>query len=327
MFQARVERSKQYIQGKLTSRSSITHSLEIKIQPEADGTNQTKSSVSRDRNDRLTAKVDVDDQLSPAENALILLRSILPLHMHEDIRAAVVYTISVLGSDPALTTVPVALHPKQEEAKSNDPEDDSSCVRSWLLSSYTPITTPQPHEPTQQDHTLQEAGSTAAQPARALFFEGGSPELTAWRRPRSPPLDCGAADLAPSPSARPGIAAALQGIARWDWDILALQEVTFRKTSPAVTAVPPALTAVTAVTPAVTAVTAVTPAVAPAAILVLRAVKAGAGPSEETAQVRRRRRPAVGDWRRRRGIPESVSESGGGRARVGGARRIRSPAP
>jgi hypothetical protein len=158
----------------------------------------------------------IDQHLSPSDNAAYLLGSVLAFDMHDAVRAAINYALEVLKStDPALTTVPVGLHPTKGARRSaDDPQADSRqvCVLSWLVSSYTPISPPQP---ARKRHSLRGV-------ADGVRFAVSMRDILS--RPASAAADN--VIFSAIPEMRAKISSALENVAEWNWDVAGLVEAS-----------------------------------------------------------------------------------------------------
>ncbi len=87
--------------------------------------------------------------LSPSDNAVGILESVLPFNLEDTARASIVYALSVLKSDSTQTAVPIGLQSPlgMRRQRSSTPSALFSSRRSsvgegvvldWLMSCYTP---------------------------------------------------------------------------------------------------------------------------------------------------------------------------------------------
>ena len=96
----------------------------------------------------LEAAGKIDWKLSPSDNAIKILRSILQEDLDDTLKSSIVYVLDVLKSDSSQTTVPVGLQMDNEKIRrvsgiggrrtSLENEDVSDAVVGWLLANYTP---------------------------------------------------------------------------------------------------------------------------------------------------------------------------------------------
>lgn len=170
-----------------------------------------KSLLYPEKIERSNSDVSIDPHLSPSDNAIRLLTSVLSFDMESVIRTAIVYALDVLKSDPAISTVPVGLHPRKDKKCSDALEDNRGSVLNWLVSSYTPI--PQLQIPRKR-HSLKGI-------ADGVLFAVSMRDIIVRTNSSS--------DMVPgakTPGMRMEIMASMEGVNTWEWDIAGLHEAS-----------------------------------------------------------------------------------------------------
>ena len=196
---------------------------------------------------RLQSEGLIDVYLSPTDNAVRILRSILTRQMEEIVEASVLYALHVLESDQSQASVPIGLRmdklpvdPADSEldpvadqeaadtiaaaamaaaperlpsdAGSASSSEQEGVVFDWLLSSYTPIKT----SALQRTRTFKSV-------VQGLKFTFGVRD--AYRRGHSSPTIPHHFNLGPE-QAEEQVASALEGVDEWAWDVSRLREAS-----------------------------------------------------------------------------------------------------
>ena len=83
----------------------------------------------------------IDYRLSPLDNGIAALDSILSFELDQRVRASVIYALDVLKMDPVRMVVPAGLNLSEDDMDSNDDKSASrpdNDVLAWLVSCFTP---------------------------------------------------------------------------------------------------------------------------------------------------------------------------------------------
>jgi hypothetical protein len=151
----------------------------------------------------------IDFTISPSENAVSLLDSILCSHKLQDVaRASILYALDVLKQNQIQAEAHVSL---QTEVEAEQPDEEfSTVVKDWILSNYTPNT------PSRSNNKRKLSFKLIAHGVKfAVRMRGNK---------RSVANGIYAYDLQPNELER--ISEVLQGVDRWEWDAWKLHNVT-----------------------------------------------------------------------------------------------------
>jgi hypothetical protein len=173
------------------------------------------SLICTDAYNELESAGKIDWHLSPSDNAVNILESIL-LNNPEDLtRVSILYALEVLKSNSTQSTVPVGLQIENDIGRrgstisrlaSTSSATPSSVVVDWLLANYTPETI----KPVDKEKKLT-FKSVARSVKAALKFKGVFEHTSSGISE----LDAVAVDS----EMRDEIRRALRGVDEWDWDI------------------------------------------------------------------------------------------------------------
>ena len=159
----------------------------------------------------LKSKGKIDHRLSPLDNAIAALESILPSALDEGVRASCVYALDVLRMDSVRMVVPTGLSLESAQPPPGDgdpaPRSDGEALE-WLVQCFTP-------------------GARAAGTAKKRSFKSTAKSVCLairllGRRGSNVAADDAAAGALDGADAA-AVSAALAGVDEWGWDVWQLR--------------------------------------------------------------------------------------------------------
>ena len=164
---------------------------------------------------QLESEGKINLHLSPSDNAVSILESVLPYNLEDTARASIVYALEVLKSDSSQASVPIGLQsPLGRRGRSTTPAEASrrssvgeGPVLDWLMSTYTPTA----HSPQIERLTFHAPRGVRLRAAAAATRRSSARGALLY--------DAEAGDVE-------AIEAALEGVDEWDWDVWRLRQAT-----------------------------------------------------------------------------------------------------